>query len=141
MTRPEEKTILIVDDDAAIVHMFSQILRTESFNVATAGDGEEAMAVMGSNRPDLILLDLMMPVKGGYDAIRDFQSSEFSGVPIVVISARQADKGTISMIESEPNVVGFMKKPVDVKKLVELCHRILKTEPPPPEIKGRFNVK
>ena len=66
MTRPEDKTVLIVDDEPNVRDYLAQILRDAGFGVVTAGDGDEALEIIRENPPDFISLDLVMPRKSGH---------------------------------------------------------------------------
>ena len=64
------QTVLIVDDEKNIVNIIAFNLKKEGYDVLTAGDGEEAVAIANEKNPDLILLDIMMPKMDGYEACR-----------------------------------------------------------------------
>src|SRR5437879_6509382 len=91
MTSPAQggKTILVVEDDTATRDALSLILEAEGFGVMGAANGQEALdQLRGSRRPDLILLDLMMPVMDGWQFRRaQAQDPALSAIPVVVLSA------------------------------------------------------
>lgn len=80
------KTILVVDNTASLRRMVQSYLTQEGFGVVTAADGHEAMLVARQERPDLIILDLMMPNMGGYDFIRAYGKEGHA--PIIVLTAK-----------------------------------------------------
>ena len=127
--KPADKMILIVDDDDSVRELLEFIIKKEGFRIEKAADGEEALNKARSANPDLILLDLMLPKFGGFEILRELQSDETSGIPIVVITGRYTDRSTSDMIKQEPNVRDFIEKPVKPQILTALVHKLLKTQP------------
>ena len=126
---PATKRLLIVDDDDSVRDLLEFVARKEGFQVDKAVDGQEALQQAEKVRPDLILLDLMLPKYGGFEVLRKLQAGDNANVPIVVISGRFADKTTIDMIRQESNVVEFLEKPIRPPQLIAIVHRILSTKP------------
>ena len=79
-------TLLIVEDDKAIVHFISSILSVNEYRTLYAGTGREAIALIASYRPDVVLLDLGLPDIDGLDVLKTVR--QWSEVPIIVVSAR-----------------------------------------------------
>jgi len=129
---PSSKLILIVDDDDGVCDLVEFIIRREGFRADKASDGEEALTKIAQERPDLVLLDLLLPKYGGFEVLRKLQLGEHAGIPIVVISGRFADKGTIDMIRQESNVVEFLEKPLRAQQILSVVHRVLGTRPSQP---------
>ena len=77
--------ILVVDDDAALAEMLTIVLRAEGFDTAVVGDGSQALPAVRELRPDLVLLDLMLPGMNGIDVCKALRAD--SGVPIVMLTA------------------------------------------------------
>jgi DNA-binding response OmpR family regulator len=127
--KPADKMILIVDDDDSVRELIEFIVRKEGFRVEKAADGEEALTKARAGNPDLILLDLMLPKLGGFEVLRELQSDETGGIPIVIITGRYTDRSTSDMIKQEPNVRDFIEKPVKPQILTSLIHKLLKTQP------------
>ena len=128
--KSSDKLVLIVDDDESLVELMEFIIRKEGFRTAKALDGEEGLRQTQALKPDLILLDLMLPRCGGYEVLRHLQTGEAARTPVIVITGRAADRTTMEMIRQEANVVEFMEKPVKVPALAMALHRLLKTRPP-----------
>ncbi|MGW8181057.1 MAG: response regulator [bacterium] len=119
----EEKTILIVDDDAEIRDYFSTFLQDNGYKTLTAQDGQEALEKVRSEPPDLILLDIMMPNKTGTDFYRRFHmDKELSSIPIIVVS------GAAGKHLAVPKPSAIIDKPVDTKKLLDEVKRVLNVE-------------
>ena len=129
--RPEDKLVLIVDDDDSVRELLEFIVKKDGFRTEKACDGEEALSKARVLNPDLILLDLMLPKFGGFEILRELQSDETSGIPIIIITGRYTDRSTADMIKQEPNVKDFIEKPVKPPVLSALIHKILKTTPSP----------
>lgn len=128
--RPQDKLVLVVDDDPGIVAMFEQAVKLEGFRVESAVDGEEALDKIAKLKPDLVLLDLMMPGYGGFEVIQELKAGPRAATPIVVITGRFTDSATAEEIKREPSVVAFLDKPIRPVDLAAVLHRTLNTTPP-----------
>ena len=85
-------TILVVEDDDAVREALSEVLSTAGYRVLTAVHGAEGVHLARKHRPDLIIMDLRMPIMGGWDAVRYVQTDpKTKGIPVWVVSAYQAD--------------------------------------------------
>ncbi len=122
MPANEKQRILIVDDDANIAELISLYLAKEFYTTRIAGDGEEALRLMPEYRPDLILLDLMLPGIDGYQVCRTIRSS--SQVPIIMLSA----KGEVfdKVLGLELGADDYIIKPFDAKELVARVKALLR---------------
>ncbi|MFC1934459.1 response regulator, partial [Chloroflexota bacterium] len=90
-------TILLVDDDQQILDFLKPKLKGAGYNVLTASNGIEALEQAKAQEPDLLVLDLMMPVKDGLETLKEIR--DFSAVPVIVLSARGADADKIKGLE------------------------------------------
>ena len=122
----EKQRILIVDDDANIAELISLYLTKECFETQIVGDGEEALKVFPTFRPNLILLDLMLPGIDGYQVCRELRAT--SQVPIIMVSA----KGEIfdKVLGLELGADDYMIKPFDSKELVARVKAVLRRYQP-----------
>lgn len=127
---PKEKLVLLVDDDESLLDIVEHVVQREGFRTDRAMDGPEALRKAEALIPDLILLDFMLPGKGGYEVVRDLQASGNGGIPVVIITGRQLDEKQIAMVRMESNVKDFLIKPLRPAVLSALLHSILKTRPP-----------
>ncbi|HZX67270.1 MAG TPA: response regulator, partial [Candidatus Elarobacter sp.] len=84
-----KKKILLVDDEAAIVHSLRYNLEKNGYSVATAGDGRTAVMLAQSERPDLVVLDIMLPLLDGIEACKEIRKS--SSVPIIMLTAKDQE--------------------------------------------------
>lgn len=88
MELKKNQTILIVEDDSEISFMIAAFLGDEGFDVVIAGDGAQALEQLSNNlRPDLILLDMMMPVMDGFQFSQELRARHYSPCPVIVTSA------------------------------------------------------
>lgn len=82
-----KKKILLVDDDNFILVVYGDGLKNAGYQVATAKDGEEALAKMRTDQPDLVLLDIIMPNLNGFEVLKAIQAdSELSTIPVMVLT-------------------------------------------------------
>jgi len=94
---PQTKKILVVDDESAILQTLRFNLERNGYSVATAGDGRTAIALASSERPDLIVMDIMLPVLDGIEACKEIRKS--SGVPIIMLTARDQEIDKVLALE------------------------------------------
>jgi DNA-binding response OmpR family regulator len=127
---PAEKLILLVDDDESLLDLMEHVIKKEGFKTDRAVDGTEALRKVDACTPDLILLDLMLPGKAGYEVVRELQASDAARTPVILITGRSIDRKNMELVRAEPNVRDFLQKPVKPTQLATLLHAILKTRPP-----------
>jgi CheY-like chemotaxis protein len=118
--------VLVVDDDEGVRDLLSLLAKKEGYRVETAADGEEGRRKAMKLAPDLIVLDLMLPRYGGFELLRQLQSTELARVPIVVVTGRYTDQSTADMIRQESNVVELLEKPVKSARFLHALQRILR---------------
>ena len=120
------RKILVVDDEQKITDIVRAYLEREGFRVVTAYDGEEALAVFRQEKPDLIVLDLMLPKLSGHDVCRAIHKE--SDVPIIMLTAR--DELTDKIVGLELGADDYLTKPFEGRELVARVKAILRrTEP------------
>ena len=122
--------VLIVDDDLALAEMLGIVLRTEGFEPGFCADGSKALAMFRDARPDLVLLDLMLPGTDGIDVCRQIRAE--SGVPIVMLTATSDTMMVVVGLESGAD--DYVVKPFKPKELVaRIRARLRRTEEVAPE--------
>ncbi len=124
--------VLVVDDDRALAEMLGIVLRGEGWSPAFVADGSRALAAFRDVRPDLVLLDLMLPGRDGIDVCRAIRAE--SGVPIVVLTARGDTVDVVRGLESGAD--DYVVKPFKPAELVARVRARLRTAagtPPQPE--------
>jgi len=118
------KKILIADDEQNIVISIEFLLRREGFEVLVAGDGEEALAKVRAEKPDLVLLDVMMPRMNGFDVCQALRSDpEQSATRILMLTAKGRDTEVSKGLGLGAD--GYMTKPFSTKELLAEVRRLL----------------
>lgn len=118
------KTVLIIEDNLEIRENTTEILELANFNVITAVNGKEGIAVAEIKLPDVILCDILMPQMDGYDVIKKIKKNPLtSKIPFIYVTA-SAEKSEIKMA-MDMGADGYVKKPFDVKELMETIHGVL----------------
>lgn len=110
----EGKLVLIVDDDAALSEMLQIVLRQEGFETVRAASGDAALSEFHRHRPDLVLLDLMLPGMGGVDVCKQLRQQ--SGVPIVMLTAKSDTADVVAGLEAGAD--DYVAKPFKTKELI-----------------------
>jgi DNA-binding response OmpR family regulator len=109
--------ILVVDDEQLIVEMIEETLITEGYTVSKAYSGEEALGVVESDPPDLVLLDLMLPGMDGYEVCRQLQrDARFSHIPVIMLTAKSAIADRVTGYERGAD--DYITKPFDADELL-----------------------
>jgi two-component system, OmpR family, alkaline phosphatase synthesis response regulator PhoP len=120
----DKQLVLVVDDDPDLVESVSMKLESENFNVAKAYDGVEAWDKIKQERPDLIILDVMMPRKNGYELCDELKSSEEYKDIIVVLLTAVADAVTstsFTHMDGKTTLADdFIPKPIELDRLMEM---------------------
>jgi CheY-like chemotaxis protein len=129
MSEAAGKLILLVDDDESLLDLMDHVVKKAGFRTDRATDGAEALAKVAVLSPDAIVLDLMMPGLGGYEALRELQTRGYGKIPIVVVTGRAMDAKSIEMVRQEPNVKDFLQKPVRPAMLIAALQRMLDAAP------------
>ena len=122
--------VLVVDDDAALAEMLAIVLRNEGFDSKICPTGDHAMRDFRDYRPDLVLLDLMLPGKDGIDVCKEIRAE--SGVPIVMLTAKNDTIDIVVGLESGAD--DYVVKPLKPKELIaRIRARVRRFDEPGPE--------
>jgi len=118
------KKVLIADDEQNIVISLEFLLKREGFEVIVAGDGEAALQMIAEHRPDLVLLDVMMPKRNGYEVCQQIRAnSALKGVKVIMLTAKgreiEVAKGMALGADA------YVTKPFSTKDLVAEAKRVL----------------
>ncbi|MBP8980141.1 MAG: response regulator transcription factor [Syntrophobacterales bacterium] len=128
------KKILVVDDEKDIAELIAFNLEQEGFSVFRAGGGEEAMSLIRSKEPDLVILDLMMPGLSGFDVCRLVRKNVATeNLPIIMVTARGENLDKVLGLELGAD--DYITKPFSVRELVARVRAVLRRSErrPPPE--------
>jgi DNA-binding response OmpR family regulator len=134
------KTILVADDKANIRNLVREYLEAEGFRVFIASNGREALYAARQEKPDLILLDIMMPEMSGYDFIKAYRKE--SETPIILLTAKLDE--TDKVLGLELGADDYVTKPFGMKELVARINAVLRRAGRPvsePEILSAGNIR
>jgi DNA-binding response OmpR family regulator len=122
----EQKTILIVDDDMELSDGLRAVLERQGFRVIQARDGHQGKKQVYDQRPDLVILDMMMPRMGGYPVLEHFRDKP-DAPPIIMITANEGSRH--KAYAEYLGVVDYIRKPFAMEKLLEAVQRGLAAKP------------
>lgn len=121
----EKSRILVVDDEPDVIKIISVRLKAAGYDVITAEDGQEGLLKARTEKPDLVLLDLMLPKVDGFQVCRMLKYDEnFKSIPIILLTARtqEADKQAGKDVGAD----AYIEKPFDYKELLTKIEELLK---------------
>lgn len=125
-----KKKILLVDDDKDFLEGTKIILEKNNFDVATATNGRECLDKLKSFNPDLLILDIMMPEKSGFEVCKELKSSlEYSKIPVLMLTALKQKLGKTSYSLSqglELEAEDYIDKPVKPSELISRINSLLR---------------
>lgn len=116
----EHRTIVIADDDLPIGNLVEEVLKKEGYGVLRAYSGTEVLLLLSSCRPELILLDLMMPGLSGEEVL-----PKISGIPVIVVSAKVGIDDKVKLLSD--GAVDYITKPFDIRELLARIQVQLRT--------------
>jgi len=115
--------ILVVDDDPVDIRLIQAVLSLEGYQVVTAIDGVDALEKIRQEKPDLVVLDIMMPEINGYDVCYELRfNDEFQKIPIVILTLREQE---IDEEIGKRLSIEYVSKPVDPKILIQKMQHLL----------------
>ncbi len=116
----EPRDVLVVEDEAYLCDLMADVLEAEGHTARTASNGQEALDRVSERKPQLILLDLMMPIMDGWEFIRALRSNpEWQDIPVVVVTAVYDIKRT----QQETGAVAVVTKPFDIDQIADMVNR------------------
>lgn len=138
----QEKLILVVDDDLVFLNSCVEFFAREGFRTASARDGNEALKKIKEAKPDLIILDLLLPGLSGYEVVKKLQEDYFAkSIPIIVVTIKKMDPGSQRMFKMESNVKDLLSKPINLHILTIKIHQLLHTIPKDEKILEEYRKK
>ena len=124
MTVNGNGVVLVADDDLDICDMLGMKLRQSNYEVHTALDGLQTLEMIRSVRPNLVILDIMMPFKSGMDVLREMRSDPaIADIPVILMTASRQEKDVESGFAL--GVIDYINKPFNLKDLVLLAQSVL----------------
>ena len=114
-------TILIAEDEYSIATLLRDILEDEGYTVILAQNGKEALDLLGTTRPALVLTDVMMPILDGFALCRAIQANPaYQAIPVIVMSA------IVGSLSSDGcRAIGFLKKPFDLQHVIDTITNVI----------------
>lgn len=125
----KKEKVMIVDDEPNVLELLSAILRLNDLEVITAGNGVEALEKLKSEKPDLIILDIMMPGMSGFDVCEKIRSNQKTSrlkvIFLTALSLSVVDKSYLRKL----NALDYITKPFDNEKLIRTVFKSLSKKP------------
>jgi two-component system chemotaxis response regulator CheY len=125
-TKGRSARVLVVDDDKGIREFVRTVLSDEGYDVAEATDGQQALDRVAQRRPDVILLDMRMPVMDGWEFARTYREQPGPHAPIVIVTAAL----DVAKDAKEIGADGFLAKPFQLDDLLQLVQQHSAPAPP-----------
>jgi DNA-binding response OmpR family regulator len=129
----KQTKILVIDDDKDVHTVVKKILDPKSYEVISAYDGFEGLRKVVDERPDLIILDVIMPGKHGFDVCHELKTDEkyhfFSNIPVLMLTVYPEDREKMHLSMREGMMMeadDYLQKPVDPQELVKRVEELLK---------------
>ena len=122
----ENRTVLVVDDDPNIRRMICAALRRDGYTFLEAPNGKDALDLMRAEHPDVVVLDLMMPIVSGWDVLRERQEDRaLQRIPVIVVSANKDPEVATAVTGG---ICAFLPKPFDINALSALVRSCMPHE-------------
>lgn len=119
MTISKQRRVLVVDDEPKVLRFIEIGLNLKGFSVLTTTSGKEALELVSSEEPDVMLLDIVMPDLNGYEVLKQLRT--FSNIPVIAISASPTTHNDIIRQGAD----SFIMKPLDPNDIVTMINRLL----------------
>ena len=127
LTTSDQQTVLIIEDDPNTAALVALYLERESFRVLTAGDGKTGLALAEQHRPDMVILDLMLPKMDGWEVCRRLR--RFSDVPVIMLTARGEEVDRVAGLTLGAD--DYVVKPFSPRELVARVKAVLRRSSQP----------
>lgn len=119
--------VLVVDDHPPTVRLIQNALEQEGFSVISAANGAECLIAVHENRPDLVVLDVIMPVMDGFQTLRVLRENrDTKALPVVILSIRDSDQDVLEGWRTGADL--YLTKPFRIEDLVAAVKRVLEIE-------------
>lgn len=115
--------VLYIEDERHVLNLVREALKLSGYDVAGATSGQQGLAIMRERKPDMVLLDLMMPDINGWDVYREMKTDQrLVNIPVIVITAKNPEQDG-NIIEDLPPVDDYITKPFDMEHLLNSVQR------------------
>ena len=120
----KQQRIVVADDDPIVIKFLAAIFQDEGFEVRTADDGEKALKVIGEGRPDLVILDLVMPYHDGFEICQRIRSNPATAtVPVIILSMKEREQDALRAFEVGAD--DYIRKPFNALELVARARKLM----------------
>jgi two-component system, OmpR family, response regulator VicR len=124
-TAGDRKKICIIEDEPAMIELVSLILRNRGYDVVGALGGQEGLELIAGSKPDLVLLDLMMPDMSGWDVYQQMKADDvMKSIPVIIVTAKAQSIDKVLGLHIA-KVQDYITKPFSPNELVESVKRVL----------------
>ena len=119
--------ILYIEDERAVIDLVRTALKMSGYDLTGATSGTEGLALMRQQKPDLVLLDLMMPEPNGWQVYREMKADEaLANLPVIIVTASIWEGNSRVLLDDLPPVEDYITKPFDMLRLIRAIEQILK---------------
>ena len=124
MLQVKQQRIVVADDDPIVIKFLTAIFQDEGFEVRTADDGEKALKVISEGRPDLVILDLVMPYHDGFEICQKIRSTPATAkVPVIILSMKEREQDALRAFEVGAD--DYIRKPFNALELVARARKLM----------------
>jgi DNA-binding response OmpR family regulator len=117
--------VLYIEDERQVIDLVREALKLAGYKVVGATSGRQGLTMMKERKPDLLLLDLMMPDINGWDVYREVKTDQqLADIPVIVVSAKAPEEGNV-VIKDLPPADGYITKPFDVENIIRSVKELL----------------
>jgi len=122
-----KKRVLVVDDDIDLLEMLKLRIQSQGYEFDGAQDAYKMFEIMHARCPDVVVLDIMLPMKDGYSALREMRKvDKFKDIPVIILTAKEKEKvGDLFALE---NIAYFVEKPFETNDLVKKINAAISQE-------------
>lgn len=122
--KPPALRVLSIEDDAAMGQFLTAVFTAQGFTVDWAGDGVEGLVRARKQRPDLVILDLLMPYKNGFEVLRELKAHpDTQAVPVIILSSNSREEDIVKALNAGAD--DFVVKPFRARELVARARKVL----------------
>jgi Response regulators consisting of a CheY-like receiver domain and a winged-helix DNA-binding domain len=133
------RKILVVDDERHIVRLIQVNLERQGYNVVTAHDGKEALEKVASEKPDLVVLDVMMPYMDGFEVLRNLRRDPATAeLPVIMLTAKAQDQDVFRGWQEGVDM--YLTKPFNPQELITFVKRIFRSRESGEDGDGRYEL-
>ena len=123
-TQVRQNRIVVADDDPIVIKFLSAVFQDEGFEVRSAEDGERALKVIKEAKPDLVILDLVMPYHDGFEVCQRIRASaETAHVPVIILSMKEKEADALRAFEVGAD--DYIRKPFNAMELVARARKLM----------------